>query len=944
MSENQGHPIVDLSGVWRACLDDGIDEKTFALPEELEFDAAVRLPGTLDAQGFGSEITIETQWTGEIRDNEWLVSPRYKPYREPGRIKIPYWLQPDKRYVGPAWYRRTFTIPADWEQKLVTLRLERPHWRTQVWIDETRVGSDDSLSVPHIYELGRLEAGEHRITVCVDNRMIHNIGQNSHSVADHTQGNWNGIVGAIELFASDPVRIHSVVVTPSTGHKSAMVRTEVENLLGVRAYAVVTLNASGALSGKPISSSEIIIEPGISAIHVEYRLGESAQCWDEFHPAVGMLEVGLSATANSGRRFADRKVTSIALREVATRGTQITINGRSIFLRGSLECCVFPRTGHPPTDTDSWRKLYRQAKAHGLNHIRFHSWCPPEAAFAVADEMGIYLQVECSTWANQGASVGTDPDFDAWLFREGERIIAEYGNHPSFILMAYGNEPAGRTEEFLGLWVEYWKRRDRRRIYTSAAGWPMIPENDYHDTPIPRIQAWGQGLESRINALPPETCTNYSDIIEKHPIPIVSHEIGQWCAFPNFDEINKYIGSLHPRNFEIFRDFLRENGMEDQASDFLLASGKLQTACYKEEIESSLRTPGFGGFQLLGLSDFPGQGTALVGILDAFWESKGYVSPAQFNEFCSETVPLLRMQKRYWRRSETFTAGVDVAHFGPADIDQATLSWQLRKYNQRPPASTYEDEDTQYVQVAGGSLTADLRTGSLNSVGALELKLSGFEPGRRYSFVLTVESAQHRTYTNRWDLWLFDDAFDVDPGRTVHYSSALDQESRRVLEGGGVVFLELPPGRVATDARLGFSSVFWNTAWTEGQAPHTLGLVCDPRHPAFDAFPTRAYSDWLWWDPLHGAAAMVVDHFPSDARPIIQPIDTWFRSHRLAVLVEARVGSGRIMISSMDLSTSLPDRPAARQLRQSIVRYMETKEFRPLLQLAFKDIETLYRE
>ena len=258
-------------------------------------------------------------------------------------------------------------------------------------------------------------------------------------------------------------------------------------------------------------------------------------------------------------------------------------------------------------------------KAHGLNHIRFHSWCPPEAAFVAADEEGVYFQVECGLWATFGKENGVEE----WLERETERIVRAFGNHPSFVMLAHGNEPHGDHVGFLKNWVNKWQAKDRRRLYTSGAGWPVIPESDYHSMYEPRIQRWGEELKSRINAQPPATTADYSAWVEKYDAPIVSHEIGQWCAYPNFAEIEKYTGFLKAKNFELFRESLAAHHMGDQANDFLMASGKLQTICYKEDIESALRTPGFGGFQLLDLHDFPGQGTALVGVVDAFWEPKG---------------------------------------------------------------------------------------------------------------------------------------------------------------------------------------------------------------------------------------------------------------------------------------------------------------------------------
>ena len=154
-------------------------------------------------------------------------------------------------------------------------------------------------------------------------------------------------------------------------------------------------------------------------------------------------------------------------------------------------------------------------------------------------------------------------------------------------------------------------------------------------------------MQSRVNAKPPETMTDYRDFVEQHKnAPVVSHEIGQWCVYPNLDEMTKYTGLLKARNFEIFQDQLERNGMLNQAHDFLMASGKLQALLYKEDIESALRTPGFGGFQLLDLHDFPGQGTALVGVLDPFWDSKGYITAEQYRRFAGPIVPLARLERR----------------------------------------------------------------------------------------------------------------------------------------------------------------------------------------------------------------------------------------------------------------------------------------------------------
>jgi hypothetical protein len=711
--------------------------------------------------------------------------------------------------------------------------------------------------------------------------------------------------------------------------KRARVTIELGNALGQAGDAHLTLQARLANAERdhwpePLS---LDIDLGADGARVEasYALGDGAQLWDEFHPALYALTVELDATID-GEHHNDRYSTSFGLREIGRDGSQLTINGRKLFLRGTLECCIFPLTGYPPTDLAAWKRIIGICQAHGLNHIRFHSWCPPEVAFVAADELGFYYQVECASWANQGATIGEGGPLDGWLYEEGRRINAVYGNHPSFLMMAYGNEPAGKHEEYLARWVAYWKEHEPRRVHTSGAGWPAIPENDYHNIPAPRIHAWGAGLTSRINARPPETLTDYSDYVEQMSAPIVSHEIGQWCVFPNFDEIAKYTGVLKPKNFEIFRNLLEANHMGDQAHDFLMASGKLQALCYKEEIESALRTPGFGGFQLLDLHDFPGQGTALVGVLDPFWDSKGYISAAEHRRFCNSTVPLARLSKRYWRTVETFRADIDIAHFGPTPLD-GTVRWRL--------------VDDRGVALAQGALPhTTIQIGNGQRLGAVEADLSNFAPAQKYRLVVSIEGSE---FENDWEIWVFADQLDSATPDEILIVERLNEAALARLSDGGKVMLMPPADSVATESVLGFSSVFWNTAWTNNQAPHTLGILCDPGHPALADFPTEYHSNWQWWELVHGAAAMTLDGLPPTLRPLVQPIDTWFESRRLGLLFEAKVGGGKLLVCSMDLHSDLDQRLVARQMRHSLLRYMRGEAFDPREEVEVQAIRGLLR-
>ncbi len=914
---------IDLAGTWRFRLDPddrGAPEAWFAsdLPD------AIELPGSLQEQGFGHDVTMETEWFGMIIDRSWYESERYAPYREPGNIKVPFWLQPDKHYTGAAWYQRDVVIPRSWKARRIVLFLERPHWQTRVWIDETEISTRDSLSTPHVHDLSNaLEPGTHRLTVRVDNRMICDVGSNAHSVSDHTQSNWNGLTGRLELRAMNPVWIDDVQVFPDAAKRTATVRITMGNRTGSNGRGELIVRA--ARPGHLPPPKTIPVEwDGKErwTVSIELPLGRDARLWDEFEPDLYTLTVSFRAADSAPGVLLHERTTTFGLRTFAVDGTRFAINGRKVFLRGTLECCVFPLTGYPPTDRESWLRILRICKAHGLNHMRFHSWCPPDPAFAAADELGVYLQAECAAWAR----IGEGEEIDTWLHAEAERIVRAYGNHPSFVMMAYGNEPSGNHQTFLSEWVKHWKATDNRRVYTSAAGWPAIDENEFHNIPAPRIQGWAQGLGSRINADPPETYTDYAGHVKRAGRPIVSHEIGQWCVYPDFDEIGRYTGVLEAKNFEIFRDFLEASGMGHQARDFLLASGKLQVLCYKEEIESTLRTRGFGGFQLLQLNDFPGQGTALVGVLDPFWNSKPYVTPEEFGRFCGPSVLLARMSRRTFASSDTLTARIELAHFGPEPLPPTPVIWKILS-------------EKGEVLAAGTLPAREIPIDNGISFGIIETPCADLPNPARCTLLVSLAGTR---IENDWDFWVFPTELDSTAGNVLVVDH-FDSTARNTLARGGKVLLNPPAACVKTDATIGFSSIFWNTAWTRGQAPHTLGILCDPDHPVFAAFPTDYHSDWQWWDLIHGAAAMTLDAMPEGLRPLVQPIDTWFEARRLGLLFEAKVHGGKLMVCTIDLATDLEVRLAARGLRHSVLAYMESEDFDPAQTLSFDQITSLFR-
>ncbi|MCX5656026.1 MAG: glycoside hydrolase family 2, partial [Planctomycetota bacterium] len=630
-------PWESLAGEWAFRLDPsnkGIEEKWFdaALPDR------IKLPGSTDEGGYGTKNTRP---------------PDFK------------YLARLVEYTGPAWYQREIEISATWKGKRITLFLERCHWESQVWLDGKPLGMQDSLCVPHVYELGvDLAPGKHRLALRIDNTKKYDVGKDvAHSVSEQTQTNWNGVIGRIELRATDPVWIEDVQVYPDVEKKSTRVRVMIGNATGNPASGTLEFVAVSPAERKTVARKPVEFKAaeGRTVVEADMALGDAVTLWDEFSPALYRMVVTLNGRAGD-TPVNGEGLASFGMRKLSiTPSKQLALNGRTIFLRGTLECCIFPLTGYPPMDVDGWLRVIRTAKSYGLNHLRFHSWCPPEAAFEAADREGFLFHVESPLWVH---NLGKDKPRDDFVREEWLRILRAYGNHPSFGLFCVGNELNGDIGYLSGL-VKLGQQTDPRHLYTSSTAWSLVPENEYNVVPI-------RGLRG------PKTDHDFRADDAKHAVPVISHEIGQWTVYPNLEEIKKYTGVLRARNFEAVRDDLKAKHMLDLAPDFFLATGKLSVLLYKEEMEVLLRTPGHSGFQLLDLHDFPGQGTALIGALDPFWDSKGLIKPEEWRRFCGPTVPLLRMPKRTYTTGETFSAAAEIAHFGPADLKDAAPVWSIK--------------------------------------------------------------------------------------------------------------------------------------------------------------------------------------------------------------------------------------------------------------------------
>ncbi|HUA59744.1 MAG TPA: glycoside hydrolase [Verrucomicrobiae bacterium] len=912
-----------LAGQWRFSLDrDDAGAKSAWFASELGGGTQIRLPGILQTQGFGDEITAETQFVAALpRDMRWYLLPQYQAYTKPGHVEVPYLSQPVRHYLGVAWYQREIEIPAAWNGKRIALTLERTRWQTDVYLDDKLMGSNRSLVAPHEFELGLLSPGRHRLSIRIDNRMLPPpYRPDGHSVSDALGSTWNGMVGRIELSATSPVWIDDAQVFPNVANRSTRIRVKVGNIGG--------LPGAGTLRAGSISAPvNWTAEGGEATLDVPLP---NAAPWSEFQPVLQHLAVSLS-----GPNADDRRDLTFGLREIKADGKNILLNGELFHFRATHDGGAFPLTGYPATDVATWKRIIGICKDWGLNGIRFHSWCPPEAAFTAADEIGFYLRPECGMWN----SFDAERKMLGVLNDETAALLKAYGNHPSLVMLGASNEPAGHYPEQLPEWDRKWREADPRRLYTDgtgrfapAPGGPGTPfAADFLVTPTARgPRGWfGADYEETLKGL-----------LRGSIAPCIGHEVGQWCAYPDFAVIEKFSGKakyaafpegigtgkapyMHPGNYIIMRDSAEKHGILARNREIAHASGRFQAACYKEEIEASLRTPSYSGYELLDLHDYLGQGGALIGLVDAFWESKGYVTPEEVRQFNNTTVPLARLRDRVMTNEKPLHVEVELAHFGPKPLPSVTPVWRIV-------------DGTGKTAVSGALPQRAVPRGKNLPLGVIDADLAKLRAPAGYRLVVELQGTPFR---NEWSFWLYPAKLEAPVPRGVAMTESWAEAKAALASGGRVLFLSGAPEKPSAEVAMTTAPIFWNRLMNPNRT-WMLGLWCNQKHPALAGFPTEANCDWQWVDLLGRTSAMNIDSLPKALEPIVQPIDDWNRNLRFALLFECAVGQGRLMVTSLNL----PESEAAKHaggpsLRKSILDYMASPQFKPGTELTMAALD-----
>ncbi|MED9897695.1 MAG: beta-glycosidase [Prevotella sp.] len=847
-------------------------------------------------------------------------------------------------YKGKATYSRTIEIPKQWKKAAVELFLERtkPTW---VYVDGNLVDSCNFISTPQRYILPKLKTGKHQLDIVVDNSrgVPEQVYGSSHAYTEDTQTNWNGIIGEISL--------KQVELKAGQKLKSGMVQSE------SRQYT-----------------------------------GKVLPCFKDFH----------------------------------IEGAHFYADGHPVFLRGKHDAAVWPLTGHVDMTVEGWMKYLGICSAYGINHVRFHSWCPPEAAFVAADSLGIYLQPELPFW---GSFDDKDEKLMTFLHQEGENILREYGHHPSFRMMALGNELWGSIDK-MKEFVDDFREIAPDKYYTFGSnyylGYQGVKEGmDYFTTCRIGGEGWGKyNTHTRgsfsfadaydggiINHFRPNTTMNFDEACDKWAspqpwqkqeveptsykraagIPIISHETGQFQTYPDFREIKKYTGVLYPYNFEIFRRRLAAAGMLSQADDFHKASGLWSVKLYKADIEMDLRTKNMAGFQLLDIQDYPGQGSAFVGILDAFMESKGITTANEWHQWCSSVVPLLVTDRFCYDENEMMNAKVQIANYGGESLKGKKLVWKLDYAldenfgdDAAPNAGANIDRFNQPSPLAQGEIPITTDEEGLIDIGEIHHKMKvmadGFNdgngtcldvkiPSRKVILTLDIDYGRYdaRRHRNTYDLWIYttEKNLDIYKEGVVITSDLTDEVAKKLEKGAKVLWMPttsknfvasadtLSQASNATPYTVGglFQTDYWNYRMfkticennKKTVSPGTLGILTNPKHPIFCDFPTEMHTNWQWFPVIKESHPLVLDNFAKGVKPIVQVIDNIERNHKLGLVMEWKVGAGKLLVCMSDLEKA-SEYPEGRAFYESVLSYMRSPEFAPQSEITIAGLRKKLKE
>ena len=954
-----------LNGKWHVVLEDGTTGQ-------------MDLPGTLDENGIGHRDVGANQWhpdavlgnaAGEI-DKDAPIATRFTRRHT---------------YEGEARISRKITVPDYGTDRLFVLAERARALRLLVDGEACAVFRQGTLSTPYIFELTGAAPGEHEFTFLSDNSypgMPKAAICYSSAATDETQTNWNGILGECSMYTRpqnfiDSLRVYpravkkeeknkaggyvlDVCVELAPGakkvYKDAKIILQSEALAAGELEDTQTLTEIISYSGEGLAEAGTDKEENSKTMEIWFRdlpLRENVKLWDEdegnLYEMAVTLDNGMSAEDKGGSTAECR--TRFGIRSFGDNGSgRLALNGRAIFLRGEANCAEYPETGHPPMTIPEWKEMLLKYRSYGINFVRFHSHCEPEAAFAAADELGMLLQPELSHWDPKDA-FGTEESY-RYYRAELVDLLKTYANHPSFVMLTLGNELQAQDEgrERMRELVRTAKRMDPTRLYANGSNAfygeeGCDPESDFYTSQSCKdvvIRGTFSGMRGYLNENYPSADRTYdeamAEIRKEYQKPVFSFEVGQFEVLPDFEELESFHGISDPVNLKLIKKRVEERGLLPTWEKYVEATGELSRLAYREEIEAAMRTRELSGISLLGLQDFPGQGTALVGMMNSHLEPKPYdfARPERFREFFQECRILVKLPHYTYEAGERLIAEVEAANFGKRNIE-GVFCWTLagkKSVSENGNCEPAEIKSKNTVIATGEDTEITIcRPGSYTEVGSLDIPLDFVEKNTALTLKVRIGDS-----ISAYPIWVYRKTTPVCP-ENVYETRAFDVKTREILQNGGRVYLspdadkESLPNSIKTQ----FTTDFWSVGTFPVQ-PGGMGILVDPEHPAFAGFPTDFHTDWQWWIMATKRAVIL----PHPMKTIITEMDSYAFLRPMAQMIEFRCLKGKVLLSTMELHKS-QQYPEVRALQASIYTYLSGENFEPAEEITEEELSMLVR-
>lgn len=954
-----------LNGKWHVVLEDGTTGQ-------------MDLPGTLDENGIGHRDVGANQWhpdavlgnaAGEI-DKDAPIATRFTRRHT---------------YEGEARISRKITVPDYGTDRLFVLAERARALRLLVDGEACAVFRQGTLSTPYIFELTGAAPGEHEFTFLSDNSypgMPKAAICYSSAATDETQTNWNGILGECSMYTRPQNFIDSLRVYPRAVkkeeknkaggyvldlcvelapgakkvYKDAKIILQSEALAAGELEDTQTLTEIISYSGEGLAEAGTDKEENPKTMEIWFRdlpLRENVKLWDEdegnLYEMAVTLDNGMSAEDKGGSTAECR--TRFGIRSFGDNGSgRLALNGRAIFLRGEANCAEYPETGHPPMTIPEWKEMLLKYRSYGINFVRFHSHCEPEAAFAAADELGMLLQPELSHWDPKDA-FGTEESY-RYYRAELVDLLKTYANHPSFVMLTLGNELQAQDEgrERMRELVRTAKRMDPTRLYANGSNAfygeeGCDPESDFYTSQSCKdvvIRGTFSGMRGYLNENYPSADRTYdeamAEIRKEYQKPVFSFEVGQFEVLPDFEELESFHGISDPVNLKLIKKRVEERGLLPTWEKYVEATGELSRLAYREEIEAAMRTRELSGISLLGLQDFPGQGTALVGMMNSHLEPKPYdfARPERFREFFQECRILVKLPHYTYEAGERLIAEVEAANFGKRNIE-GVFCWTLagkKSVSENGNCEPAEIKSKNTVIATGEDTEITIcRPGSYTEVGSLDIPLDFVEKNTALTLKVRIGDS-----ISAYPIWVYRKTTPVCP-ENVYETRAFDVKTREILQNGGRVYLspdadkESLPNSIKTQ----FTTDFWSVG-TFADQEGGMGQLIDTEHPIFKEFPTDFHTDWQWWIMATKRAVIL----PHPMKTIITEMDSYAFLRPMAQMIEFRCLKGKVLLSTMELHKS-QQYPEVRALQASIYTYLSGENFEPAEEITEEELSMLVR-